>query len=236
MNRGLSLVELLVALACSGVLMLAIYHVHQVSAASSASVKGQWYCMQSLRQASLRLSMDLAQSACLMPQDLKVLVDGSRLYIAGIPVTSSHPGIQVSRESPPPYYSLVLSSSMRSVVLDTVDIDGDSRPDFWAGLGMISDASACSIGHAYQRGCTTIPVTLGNAPRTGDRIVPAVCYELRADGLYRNNALLAEAVVSFTPRISGRQCIVAMRAQYHGYCKDLCVCRCSLSDSGGSEG
>ncbi len=225
MNKGLSLVELLVAMACSGVLMLAIYHVHLVSTASSASVKGEWYCMQSLRQASLRLSMDLTQCACLMPQDLKVLVDGSRLYIAGIPVTSSHPGIRVSGGSPPPYYSLVLSSSVRSVVLDTVDIDGDMRPDYWAGLGMISDASACTIGQAYQRGRTTIPVTLGTAPRTGDRIVPAVCYELRTDGLYRNSALLAEAVVSFTPQISGRQCIVAMRARYHGHCKDLCVRR-----------
>ncbi len=167
MNKGLSLVELLVAMACSGVLMLAIYHVHLVSTASSASVKGEWYCMQSLRQASLRLSMDLTQCACLMPQDLKVLVDGSRLYIAGIPVTSSHPGIRVSGGSPPPYYSLVLSSSVRSVVLDTVDIDGDMRPDYWAGLGMISDASACTIGQAYQRGRTTIPVTLGTAPGQG---------------------------------------------------------------------
>jgi hypothetical protein len=36
-------------------------------------------------------------------------------------------------------------------------------------------------------------------PPQGARAVPAVCYELKKDGLYRNNELLAEAVVYFNP-------------------------------------
>ena len=221
MDRGMSLVELIVSLACSSMLVLALYHVHQVSAVSHRDMRDAWRCMQSLRHATLQLNSDLTQRACLLPRDLGVRVEGSHLYIAGIPVTSQHPGISVSTYAPPPYYSLVMSSSARGIVLDTIDIDSDTRPDFWADLGMITDSAPCIIGHGYVRGTSSIPVITARMPVPGDRAVPAVHYELKDDGLYRNNQLLAEAVVLFAPRISGRGITIQMRSKYHETVKDI---------------
>lgn len=215
-HRGMSLVELVVALACSSLLALALYHVHQVSSATHSGMRVAWYCMQSLRQAALQLNTDLTQKACLLPQDLGLRVEGAHLYIAGIPVTSQHPGIRVSPHAPPPYYSLVTSSDARGIVVDTTDIDGDTRPDFWADLGLITDSSPCIISHAYTRGSTAISVVTSRRPSSGDRAVPAIHYELRDDGLYRNGQLLAEAIVLFEPRVSGRELTIHMRSRYHG--------------------
>ena len=215
MDRGMSLVELIIALACSSILALALYHVYRVSAVSHGQMRQAWHCMQSLRRAATQLNADLVQRACLLPRDLGVRVEGSHLYIAGIPTTSQHPGICVSTSAPPPYYSLVASSSGWDIVLDTTDIDGDTRPDYWADLGMITDSSACTIGHGYIRGTPVIPVAAGLAPKPGDRAVPAIHYELKDDGLYRNNQLLAEAVVEFNPRIANHEIIIQMRSRYH---------------------
>ncbi len=221
MDRGMSLVELIIALACSSMLVLALYNFHQVSATSHREMRDAWHCMQSLRMASLQLNSDLAQRACLMPLDLGGRAEGSHLYIAGIPVTSQHPGISASTHAPVPYYSLVISSNAHGVVLDTTDIDNDTRPDFWADLGMITDSGPCIISHGYTRGNTSMAVATSLLPTPGDRAVPATHYELKSDGLYRNNQLLAEAVVIFEPRISGHEITIHMRSRYHETVKDI---------------
>ncbi|MCU0575913.1 MAG: prepilin-type N-terminal cleavage/methylation domain-containing protein [Desulfobacterota bacterium] len=221
MIRGMSLVELVIAMACSSLLALALYHFHRVTAVSHGEMRDAWYCMQSLRQATLQLNSDLVQGACLLPQEFKVRAEGSHLFIAGIPVTSQHPGISLSPHIPPPYYSLVVSSEARGASVDTTDIDGDARPDFWADLGMITDSSFCVISHAYVRGNTNLTVAAGRMPLPGDRAVPAIHYELKGDGLYRNSQLLAEAVVHFDPQIKGQELTLQMRSRYHETVKDI---------------
>lgn len=221
MAKGMSLVELVIALACSSMLVLALYHMYQVSASSHHEMRDAWYCMQSLRHAAIQLNIDLTQRACLLPRDLAVRTEGSHLYVAGIPVTSQHPGITVSTHVPPPYYALVTASGAHHFVLDTVDIDNDTRPDFWADIGMITDSGPLTISHGYNRGNTLVIVSAGLSPIQGDRVVPAIHYELKKDGLYRNNQLLAEAVALFEPRISGHELTIQMRSRYHGSVKDI---------------
>lgn len=221
MEKGVGLVELLVSLACSSILILALYQFYQVSAVTHEEMREAWYCMQSLRQASIQLNSDMVQCACLLPQDLKIAVAGSQLFIAGVPVTSEHPGIQISQTSPPSYYTLIISSTATSAVFETVDIDNDGHADFWADLGMISDSGPCVASHNYSRGSTNVTFACPKRPIPGDRVVPAVHYELKEDGLYRNGQLLAESVVFFNPIISENVLTIQMRSDYHGTQKEL---------------
>jgi hypothetical protein len=223
MEKGVGLVELFIALACSSILFLALYQFYQVSAVTHQEMREAWYCMQSLRQASIQLNEDLVQCALLLPQDLKIAAEGSELFIAGVPVTSENPGISISLTNPTPYYALINSSIQGGAILDTVDIDNDGRADFWAGLGILSESGPCVIGPKYSRGLgnKSIPLTCAKMPLQGDRAVPAIHYELKGDGLYRNNQLLAEAVVLFQPTISGNDLTIHMRSRYHGTEKEL---------------
>jgi hypothetical protein len=177
--------------------------------------------MQSLRQASIRLNADLVQCALLLPQDLKIAVEGNQLFIAGVPVTSENPGISISLANPAPYYALITSSIDKGAILDTVDIDNDGRADFWADLGIITENGPCVVGHNYTRGNKSITLTCAIMPAQGNRAVPAIHYELKGDGLYRNNQLLAEAVVLFRPTISGNDLTIRMRSRYHETEKEI---------------
>jgi hypothetical protein len=223
MEKGVGLVELLIALACSSILFLALYQFFQVSSVTHKEMKASWYCMQSLRQASIQLNADLVQCALLLPQDLKIAVKGSELFIAGVPVTSENPGISISLTNPAPYYALINSSVQGGATLDTVDIDNDGHPDFWAGLGILTESGPCVVGPRYSRDLKnkSLPLTCAMMPLQGNRAIPAIHYELKGDGLYRNNELLAEAVVIFNPMISGNDLTIRMRSQYHGTQKEL---------------
>jgi type II secretory pathway pseudopilin PulG len=221
MEKGVGLVELLIALACSSILFLALYQFFQVSSVTHKEMREAWYCMQSLRQASIQLNTDLVQCALLLPQDLKIAVQDSELFIAGVPVTSENPGISVSLTNPAPYYALINSSAEGGAILDTVDIDNDGHADFWADLGLLTESGPCVVGHNYTRGNNRISLTCAIMPVQGNRAVPAIHYELKGDGLYRNNQLLAEAVVLFDPTISGNDLTIHMRSRYHGTEKEL---------------
>ncbi len=221
MNKGLSLVEFLVSITISSVLILALVSMNILSARSYAGVTSTWYCLQSLRNTLVTLDTDLAQCGCLMPQDLKIAPAKDQLFIAGLPHTSSHPGLKVPGKYPPPLYSVVLSSNEHSLLLDTVDIDLDSVPDYWADLGIITDSGPSIVTHTYSRGNTLIPLTSGATASVGDRIVPAIHYELRSDGLYRNGQLMAEAIKAFDAVLSGNILTINLQAGYHGTLKDI---------------
>ena len=221
MEKGVGLVELLIALACSSILFLGLYQFYQVSSLTHKETREAWYCMQSLRQASIRLNADLVQCALLLPQDLKIAVEAGGLFVAGVPVTTENPGISISSTNPAPYYALINSSVQGRALLDTVDIDNDGHADFWSGLGILTESGPCVVSQNYSRGNKSIPVTCAIMPVQGDRAVPAVHYELKGDGLYRNNQLLAEAVVLFRPTFSGNDLTIHMRSRYHGTEKEL---------------
>jgi prepilin-type N-terminal cleavage/methylation domain-containing protein len=223
MEKGLSLVELLIAMAAASILVLILYHTELLSVKTHSEMRDEWYCMQSLRSTALQLNEDLMQAACLLPQDLKIAVSGKELFIAGLPVTSLHRGLRPSSTTPPPYYSLIVSSSADGLVLDAVDIDSDGTADFWADLGMITDSGPCLISHRYSRGACSVPVNTSCTITPGSRAVPAVHYALKADGLYRNNQLLAEAIVSFEPQLSSPELTINLRARYHDKEKELSV-------------
>ncbi len=223
MKKGLSLVELLIAMTAASLLVLILYHLGTLSNTIHTEMRDEWYCMQSLRTTALQLNDDLIQCACLLPQDLKIALEGKELFIAGLGVTSQHPGLSPSPVSPPPYYSLVVSSAAQGIVLDTADIDGDGRADFWADLGIITQSGPCVISHRYSRGNLLMPVISTHAITIGNRVIPAIHYELKTDGLYRNNQLLAEAIVYFEPKFQAHELIIMMRSRYHDTERELSI-------------
>lgn len=220
-EKGFSLVELLVAMAAASLLILALYRIDLLAVKVHAEMKDERYCMQSLQAAAFRLNEDLAQAGCLTPPDLLFAVDNKDLFIAGIPVTSLNPGVQLSLTTSPPYYAMVVSLGPGIATVDTVDIDGNGKEDFWAGLGMISDRGPGIVSHDYVRGGLSIPLSAARTLQTGIRLVPAIHYTLKPDGLYRNGQLLAEAVSCFEPRLAPHELIILLRSRYHGKEKEL---------------
>lgn len=220
-EKGMSLVELMVALACASLVTIGLYHLYLVSSTFYKAARDTWSCMQSLRAASLELHTDLAQAACLMPRSLAFRVTSNGLFIAGIPVTSQHPGIQVHPVKAPPYYAVIAETGGAALTLDTVDIDSDGRPDFWAFLGVITDTSAGVVSGSYRRGSLRVPIGHPADVRAGERIVPAVHYELKPDGLYRNSQLLAEAITRFEPRTLGGDLSIFLEAASHEVSKHV---------------
>jgi prepilin-type N-terminal cleavage/methylation domain-containing protein len=221
MNNGFSLVELLIAMTAASLLILALYHLDLLTVKVHTEMKDEWYCMQSLQGAVFQLNEDLTQAGCLLPRDLMFAVEDNDLFIAGIPVTSLQPGIQPSKSVPPPYYSLVVSTRPGIAVLDTIDVDENGKEDFWADLGMLSDRGPGVISHNYVRGNLTIPIITTHILETGNRIIPAIHYTLKQDGLYRDGQLLAEAISFFEPRLSPQELTIFMRSRYHGKEKEL---------------
>jgi prepilin-type N-terminal cleavage/methylation domain-containing protein len=223
MEKGLSLVELMIAMTAASLLILILYNMDFLAIRVHTDMSDEWYCMQSLRTTALQLNDDLAQAAFLLPQDLKLAVDNRELFIAGVPITSEHKALSPSSTAPPPYYSLIISASGSGIVLDTVDINGDGKADYWADLGIITDSGPCLISHEYSRGNIFIPVDTSAPIGPGKRAIPAIHYALKSDGLYRNNQLLAEAIVSFEPKLDSHELTIALRSRYHGKEKELLI-------------
>jgi prepilin-type N-terminal cleavage/methylation domain-containing protein len=221
MNKGLSLVELLVSMTIASVLILMLFSMNLLCAGTYTDVRDNWYCMQSLRNALVLLERDLAQCACLMPQDLKIALAENQLFIAGIPVTSKHSGLSLPQKYAPPLFSVVRSTNDRSIVLDTIDIDADTVADYWADLGIITDSGPYVISHSYSRGNNLVEITAEAATSTGDRIVPAIHYALRSDGLYRNAQLIAEAVNGFDMTMEEDILTIRLQAGYNHVQKQI---------------
>ncbi|HPW68308.1 MAG: type II secretion system protein [Desulfomonilia bacterium] len=215
MERGLTLVELLLSITLASILSLTLYSLYSLTASAYREAMAGWYCMQSLRSAIVQLDSDLKQCACLLPQDLKVACQESALFIAGVPLTSSHSGIRVHASIPPPYFSTIRSLSGSSMILDVLDIDASGSYDYWADLGVITESGPCVISHGYSRGDAVLTLKTPAPGSTGERTVPAIHYELKADGLYRNGQLLAEALCTFAPHLDGAEVAIVMEACYH---------------------
>ncbi len=221
MERGLTLVELLLSIALASILILTLYSIHSLTASTYRDTMAGWYCMQSLRSAIVRLDADLKQCACLLPQDMRIACGENALFISGVPLTSSHSGIHVHASIAPPYFSTIRSLSGSSMTLDALDIDSNGSYDYWADLGIITERGPCVISHGYTRGDAVLTLKEPAPGNIGERAVPAVHYELRADGLYRNGQLLAEAVCAFAPHVDGSEVVIVMEACYHEYKKDI---------------
>ncbi len=221
MERGLTLVELMLSITLASILILTLYSIHSLTASTYRDTMAGWYCMQSLRSAIVRLDADLKQCACLLPQDMRIACGEKALFISGVPVTSSHSGIHVHASIPPPYFSIILSLSGNSITLDDIDIDSSGSYDYWADLGIITESGPCVISRGYARGDPVLTLKEPPPGNLGERAVPAVHYELRADGLYRNGQLLAEAVCTFAPHVDGTEVVVVMEACYHEYRKGI---------------
>lgn len=215
MKRGLTLVELLLSITLASMLILTLYSIHSLAASTYRDAMAGWYCMQSLRSAIVRLDADLKQCACLLPQDMRVACQGNALFISGVPLTSSHSGIRVHASIPPPYFSAIRSLSGSSMTLDVLDIDSSGSYDYWADLGVITESGPCVISHGYSRGDAVLTLRAPAPGSIGERAVPAIHYELRADGLHRNGQLLAEALCAFAPCVDGTEVIIVMEACYH---------------------
>lgn len=221
MRQGVTLVELMIALAIASILVLAVYRMHSISDNIARSSRESWYCMQALRTALLQLDQDLTQCAYLLPQDLKITAQANGLFIGGVPATADHAGLQLNTLIPPPYYAVMIAHEGSGIRLDTVDIDNDQVPDYWADLGLITDAGAYVIAHTYTRGNTFIPLKTAPPTVNGARVVPAVHYELRGDGLYRDGQILAEGIDAFEAHREGRDVAVYLRAHNHGTVREI---------------
>ncbi len=216
MDKGISLVELMISLTISTILILAVYSMYSLFTKGYLDSRDHWYCMQSLRNALIQIDSDLKQCAFLLPQDLKIASGKGSLFIAGAPVTSSYSGLNVHRKYPPPYFSIIQSSAAGTITLDSIDIDQDNTPDYWADLGIITDSGPYVISRGYSRGNAVIPLTAQPQVKAGDRSVPSVHYELKEDGLYRNAQLLAEAVTAFDAAITGKTVTILLTARHNG--------------------
>jgi hypothetical protein len=221
MNRGVSLLELLLSLFISTVIVLALYTMYALFSKSYRETRESWYCMQSLRSACAQIDADVRQCALLLPRDLMVACSRDSLFIAGSPVTSQYPGLTLHGKAAPPYFSVVKRAGGSFMELDTVDLNGDSAPDYWADLGVITDSGPGVISHDYSRGSPSLSLAVPLMVRAGDRSVPSNHYELRAGGLYRNSQLLAEAITAFNARFSGGELTVSLMAGHHGAKKDV---------------
>lgn len=221
MRQGVTLVELMIAMAIASILVLAAYSMHSIGEDISRTARDSWYCMQALRAALLQLDQDLMQCAYLLPQDLKIAVQANGLFIGGLPATTEHDGLQLNNVIPPPYYAIIVAHEGSGIRLDTVDIDSDQTPDYWADLGLITDAGAYVIAHTYTRGDTLIPLKTAPTASNGARAVPAVYYELRSDGLYRDGQILAEGIDAFDAHREGRNVTIYLRASNHGTVREI---------------
>lgn len=219
MNRGSSLIELMVALTIASILLLGLYFMTAISSKKYTDLREGYLCMQSIRNTIVHLNHDLVQCAYLLPQDMKVMCQDNELFIAGLPVTSRHSGLEITGS--PPYYSKILSCSESAMRLDTIDIDHDSTPDFWADLGIITGTGAYTINHGYSRGNTRIALCSSVRPQAGERAVPAIHYELKDDGLYRNSQLLAENIGVFTASFDSHKIQVYLKAIYNETQREL---------------
>ncbi len=221
MNTGLSLVEFLLSMTIASILVLALLTINSLGAKTCLEARDSWYCMQSLRNTIMQLDTDLMQCGYLLPPDLRIVPGSDRLFIAGTAVTQAHSGLILPKKSPPPFFSVVRSVNDYSIILDTVDIDGSTSPDFWAGMGIISESGGFAIAQTYSRGSISIPLTGRAALSPGQRVVPAIHYELRTDGLYRNSQLIAEAIRAFDTAEDGNAVKISLEAGYHEISKKI---------------
>lgn len=221
MQKGITLVELMISMAIASILILAAYGVHAMGQDVSRSIRDGWYCMQSLRTAILQLDLDLLQCGRLLPADMKIAMGDSELFVAGAPLTSDYSGLDLAAGDPPPYYAVVVAQTSSGIRLDTIDIDSDHVPDFWADLGLITDKGALVIGHAYTRGNVFIPANSLPSGMIGNRVVPAVHYELKEDGLYRNGQIVAERIDRFEAHQDGNILSIYLRASCNGIVREI---------------
>ncbi|MCD6570966.1 MAG: prepilin-type N-terminal cleavage/methylation domain-containing protein, partial [Deltaproteobacteria bacterium] len=222
MNKGVTLIELIISLAIASILILGLYSVNSISAKTSKQTRENWYCMASIRNSILQLDLDLMQCAYLMPQDMKISTEKNQLFIAGLPHTSKHSGIRLNMNTLPPYFSIIIKSEGSCIKLDTIDIDNNSVPDFWADLGIITDSGPYVISHNYSRGNSRLPLTSKVNVNPGDRVIPAIHYELKSDGLYRDGQLLAEAITGFDAKINSGNLAIHLKASLNNTVKELC--------------
>ena len=157
MKRGLTLVELLLAMSLVSVLVLTLLGINSIILKTYKDTRSGWLCMQSLRSAIAQISADLAQCVCLLPPDMKAAYREGTLFISGVPMTSSHRGLCVHDRVPPPYYSIIQNASGRSLTLDTVDIDQDGLDAYWANLGVVTESGLTSA--RYSRGNRVLALT-----------------------------------------------------------------------------
>ncbi len=216
MDKGVSLVELMISLTISTIIILAVYSMYSLFSKGYLDSRDHWYCMQSLRNALIQIDSDLKQCAFLLPQDLKIAPREGSLFIAGAPVTSSYPGLNVHGKYPPPYYSVIQSSTDSGITLDTIDVDYNNTADYRADLGIITDSGPYVISHGYSEGNMLVSLTTPPTVKAGDRSVPSVHYELKKDGLYRNAQLLAEAITAFDSTVTGKTVTILLTARHNG--------------------
>jgi prepilin-type N-terminal cleavage/methylation domain-containing protein len=220
MSRGMTLIEFLIVLLLGSLVMLLVSSLYITVAWAYGSQRSDWVCMQSLRTAMQMLDRDIEECAYLLPGDLKVFCGSNKLFVAGLSETDDHKGLTINSLYAPPYYSIVSSKNGDSIILDTMDIDTDGKPDFIAGQGIISDSGAYEITNNYSRGSSPIPLK-GGSPKTGDRTVPAVLYQITGEGLYRNNQLVSENITGFSVKLTGSELNIIMRARRNETAKEI---------------
>jgi hypothetical protein len=176
--------------------------------------------MQSLRAVAHQIDKDVTQCGYLLPGDLKVYCKSGSVFIAGLPAVSDHSGLQVGESLAPPYYGVVTSKYGDSIITDTLDIDEDGKTDFKANYGIISDSGAFQIMSHYSREHELIPLNDGS-PAIGDRVVPAVVYQVSEDGLYRNAQLLAENIEKFSAALTGDDLKIFIKASRNGIAREI---------------
>jgi len=203
MSKAFTLVELVVSLALASLLLLLGLSGVGLLRNSYGYNRAAWSSLQTIRLGELMLERDLRNLGYLLPRDLPVRCWSSHLLLAGVPVTSRHPGLRLGA-LPPPYYAVVRTMNGRRLELDSLDLDGDGRIDFVAGQGLIGDSGAGLIERVESAAAVLwLAEAVEGALKPDDRVVPAVHYEQRGSTLWRDGQLALDNLEAFGALLAG---------------------------------
>lgn len=137
---------------------------------------------------------------------------GTLVLLAGVPVSSRHPGLSLGTK-PPPYYAVARKLDGACLELDTLDLDGDQQVDFVAGQGLITDGGAGLVERVAADSSTLwFRAAAGLPLACGERVVPAVHYEQRGTALWRDGQLALESLSEFGAAVAARAIRIRLAA------------------------
>ncbi|OPZ60917.1 MAG: hypothetical protein BWY87_00169 [Deltaproteobacteria bacterium ADurb.Bin510] len=225
MSKAFTLAELVVSLALGSLLLLAGLSGFRLLQGSYGHNRATWSSLQTIRLGEIMLDRDLRNLGYLLPRDLPARCWARHLLLAGVPVTSRHPGLSLGLQTPP-YYAVVRSVNGRRLELDTLDLDGDGRIDFVAGQGLIGDSGAGLIERVETGAAVLWLAEVSNGSLVpDDRVVPAVHYEQRGTALWRDGQLALDGLAAFGAELEGGSLQVSLTAGTGASRRSICYAR-----------
>ncbi|MBW2040092.1 MAG: PilW family protein [Deltaproteobacteria bacterium] len=200
-ERGVTLIELLIAMVISALLVAAMYSFFMVQQRTYAVQDNVADMQQNARMSLITLVKNVRMAGYGVPNSCALVPVNSSTGPDGIFV-SDHTVIQTLPDSDIFFAELNadVSSGATSITVTTTDIDGDGNDDFFATKALIisdgTNTEGMMISTNYATGNLTIPFASGyslqhNYSAADTRVVPAILYNVQSNELRENNQPLA---------------------------------------------